>query len=230
MGMILLSVGCGNKTPITNPELTLQYDAAFGNYYGYTKYDANGTYQVLPIVSTITAASSSVDTVEILYRCKLTDQSGFPSVTISFSKKFNKNQLDSNGGKWITKVDDDFYNLFATGNVDIACYGCNPPREGIDMQFVNSISTYIFQSSASNNLIISPPAYTVASNQFNVTEAKHFDINWDWLYSKHVLTDNFNSRKVLVKLNFKAKLYNTVMPHDSIVITNGIFQGVFADR
>ncbi len=227
---ILLQFGCGKTVFVPAAAFILKYDAGADSYTGYAEYKVgNSNFQLIPGRTIATLSDPSSDSVLMHYNSILQDKSNKPLVAISFQKYFLKTQMDSIEGGWVPKNEVDFYDAFKTGILEIQHL---QNKQGVNIILNTTTNPYVFQNSF--GFVLPTPAHLDTFNHFEITEVKYnnatsHEIDWVKLYIDNIIR-NSEARVILVKFNFKCKLFNTNAPHDSIHVTNGVFQGFFADR
>lgn len=226
---LLIAHGCKKPAYFPGPAFILQYDIGTETYGGFSNYSFNNfSPQLIPGRTRAIIPDPFSDSVLISYGSLLKDKSGRPLVVMEISKYYLRSQLDSAKG-WIPKSDADFYDIFKIGRLSIE----GPTdKEGVDIIVNSTNASYLFQSSA--DFVLPVPAHLDSFNHFEITDvlvggSPSDSLDWSKLYRDNLLF-SIEARKVLVKFNFKCKLYNFDSPHDSILLTEGVFQGFFTDR
>ncbi len=228
---LLLSVlgleSCKKDVILPEPDLVLSYTTNGGTYYEHSNYrfNKNESYQLTP-ATTVTQVQS-IDSVLMKYSSALIDKDGRPTIQVTFSKKFHRNQLDSlAGGKLIPKSSEDFYSLFNTGNAHIVSYDTSYlVKEGIDFTYQSATEYYTFHSSGS---FVPPIAALDISNSFKI-EKVNSQVDFGELVRLGIIPYN-TFRGIMVTVSFNCKLYSTNPPNTPLMISNGTFQSVFIDR
>ena len=173
----------------TEPYLILKYETQNTLYNKTASYRSGSTekYALIPFFSGGSVAYLlGTDSVGVSYSSTLVDSFGKPSLSITISKTFHKNQIEIlPSGKVFTKNPDDFYALFKTGKVEIQSENPTYNRlNGLNISLQDS-TLFVFQDSPGNNLIIPVPAYQDSSNYFEITA-----INTGPLYLNSILPAN----------------------------------------
>ncbi len=160
------------------------------------------------------------------YNSFLTDTINKVSAALAISKVFHRNQFDSTDYGWLLKNEADFYSLFTKGQINLLNGNSLGSQDGIGFVVNIGGNNYVTHPSGYSHHI---PPHLDTSNEFVVEDVFQNKVNWNVLYLYDFLPV-LDARKIIVKFRFKAKLFNLQAPHDSIFISNGQFQGFFADR
>jgi hypothetical protein len=163
----------------------------------------------------------------IVFKSSLTDTVNGVFALLSIAKVFHRSQFDSTGYGWVLKNDDDFFSTFSKGKINVLNGQPYENQEGVGLNI--NVGGNVYQTHpVAIGVSHSYKPHLDFYNEFTI-EDSHTEIDWGVLSLTGMLP-NYQARKVLVNFSFKAKLVNNNNPNDSIVITNGRFQGFFADR
>ena len=215
---LFLVEGCKKKTTWPEPDFILSYQTSQGTYNQISQYrwGKNEDHQLIPEANVSWTNTPNRDSFLLDYTSYLKDKSGRPIIGIVIRKNFLSNQLDfPQSGPPVVKNSDDFYNIFKTGKVSISANG----QEGLNCTLHDS-TLYLLQAFG--------PAYLDTANYFEITTANQ-DVDFSSLHVQNIISTN-SYRALMVTINFKCKLFNSSLPTDSLILSNGVFQGYFIDR
>ncbi len=222
---MVVALSACKKEVIPQPDFILQYDSPAGSYNAVSQYrwETTQNYQLLPFTAISYIGASSADSILIRFTSTIQDRGGHPGLEVSFSKLFSRNQLDSLSGRYIIKNEADFYNVFKTGSIAAAEQVSGVNREGLEIR-LQDLKTYVLGGNVSATL----PAYSDTANLSEVSTSEK-NIDFAALAKLGIVTEN-PVRLIMVDVKFKCKLFNKDLAGDSLILTNGRFQGFFQDR
>jgi hypothetical protein len=215
-GIALVS-GC-KKSSDPYPTLTLQYQSSQGNYS--QSCQDNGVVTSLPLIL-LTAVgepfTGTSDSIPITYAGTLSAMGTAPSITISIYHTFSKNQLDSIGNNlWVPRNANDFYSLFNNGGIAIGNF-YTPINQGVTITLSPTVGSSFYYSLANDT-----------STHFVIT-GSYQNLDWSYFLANN-LVQTPGYRIISVAAVFSGKFCNTGSPYDTLVVSNGIYKGVFVDR
>ncbi|MBL0308177.1 MAG: hypothetical protein IPP77_00295 [Bacteroidetes bacterium] len=217
---------CGKNDTYPSPEIMLEYTSnsiAYSNSWLYTLRNEDNILSNNAGIE-CSNSSSSPDSILICYHSTLKDSNNYPTMIVRICKSFAKNNLVSINGCYYPKNAEDFFSVFEDNPLPIINFdSVNYRAEGVSLVLMPELlKSYSFA-----NYTSVPPSLDTFNNIVITNSAS----NINWLpYSLNTNNLNEFAWKILVTINFRCKLYNFYAPHDSLLLNNGIFQGVFVDR
>jgi hypothetical protein len=204
------------------PHFIMQYNAAGNTYRNEADYNSNSQAYDLTPLSSITTIAVSSDSVLLRFVSSLTAADNLHSITVSVTKQFHRNQLDSSATSYRIKNNDDFYNLFKQGHLNVYTYPATSNDPTIDIVIRDS-GEYVFEPPQFTPPV---PATLDPENKFEIMNS-NTDINF---ISVDGLPELVPLRLVMVTINFKCRLYNAASPNNERIFTEGVYQGFFRDN
>jgi hypothetical protein len=216
---IMLICGCKKKTN-TFPVFTLQYQSSKGNYSQSETMNVISTN--FPLTVTAFASNfgnSSADSISISYASILRASGGMPFAQVQLNHTYAKNLVDSVNNQWVTKNTNDFYNIFNNNFKISSPFSGSDNTVNLSLRLAMDTVFYSFQ----NN-------YADTANHFEIIETSSYWLDWYYLMENSCNQPNCGINPVLVSARFSGKLTNPNPPYDTLVVSNGFFQGMFVDR
>ncbi|MBL0308268.1 MAG: hypothetical protein IPP77_00765 [Bacteroidetes bacterium] len=172
----------------------------------------------------------------MIYTCLIQD-TNHRYAQIAISKMFHRNRLDEDAnGIYSLKSNQDFRDVFKVGTQSIVYADTSSHRsDGLDMVLgIEATRTLQFKCNYSTGTCAPVQAHLDTVNNFEISEVyfnQFYDAQVDWesfiVNNKKYPSD---SKIAWVTIKFRCKLFDSMLPFDSIVFDNGVFSGVFLDR
>jgi hypothetical protein len=221
MALCILVLSDCKKKAINYPIFTLQYQSSKGNYsQTETENVVNSNFPLIAWANTTLSGSPSADSITMIYSSILRAANDQPFIQISIYHTYAKSQLDSIAfGQWVPKNENDFYNIFS-GSFSINNFP-NNSFSGVALT-LNPGGDTVFYAFPNN--------YNDTANHFEVTATGSYMLDWYYLMENFCGQPSCVYTPILVSASFSGRLTNLNPPYDTLVVTNGYYQGVFVDR